>query len=131
MKQLVLGYPLPTLNEYIEAERTVLTRTKKGNITLGATFKKKATAKVEHSAIHQIIEPLTGLYDIEINWVRTNNRHDADNVFFAIKFILDGIVKAGKLSGDGRKNIRNIYNNIRTDRDATGHYCTVIFKEIC
>ena len=47
-------------------------------------------------------------YDVICRWTTGSARSDSDNVYFAIKFILDGVVAAGALPGDGFKHIRNI-----------------------
>ena len=39
---------------------------------------------------------------IHFIWVEENKRRDLDNVCFAKKFILDSMVKAGKLKDDNR-----------------------------
>lgn len=97
-------YDFPTLNEYIEAERT--------NRFLASKMKKSATNAVKIMTLEQHPEKLEGLLDVQIVWGRKDNKHDPDNIYFAVKFILDGIVKAGVLPGDGRKNIRNIFHYI-------------------
>lgn len=98
---------LPTLNEYINAER--------GDRMAAANMKKKVTNSimVESLNFRNLIDPNI-VYDIELLWETANNRIDPDNIFFGVKFILDGVVKAGILKSDGRKNIRNIYNKIET-----------------
>ena len=68
---------------------------------------------VESLNFRNLIDPNI-VYDIELLWETVNNRIDPDNIYFAVKFILDGVVKAGILKSDGRKNIRNIYNKIET-----------------
>ena len=40
---------------------------------------------------------------IHFHWVESNKRRDYDNVCFAKKFILDAMVKMGKLTDDNRK----------------------------
>jgi hypothetical protein len=69
-----------------------------------------------------------GFYNMIINWHVTNNKIDSDNVFFAVKFILDGLVKSGTLNGDGRKYIKNINNTIVTEKK---YYIEVELNEIC
>jgi len=114
---------LPTLNDYIQLER--------GNKYVAATLKKRTTLSVCWIAKNKdFILPVNTCFDIEINWYRKNNKHDSDNVFFGIKFVLDGIVKAGKLRGDGRKHINNISNKIHTDKAINLNYCTIEFVEI-
>lgn len=40
---------------------------------------------------------------IHFHWVESNKRRDLDNICFAKKFILDALVKSGKLKDDNRK----------------------------
>lgn len=108
-----------TLNEYINAERTNKHKAAdiKRSETLICYVEAKFTLKMDKNA----------LYDVECFWTTENNKIDSDNVMFAIKFILDGVVKSGNLAGDGRKNIRNISHKIET----TGaNSVTVIFHKV-
>ena len=101
---------LITLNEYINAERK--------NKFLAAKLKKQNTliCKLYANKLKNKINP-NGLYDLQITWNVLNNRQDADNIYFAVKFILDGLVGAGILKNDGRKNIRNISHTIKTKKE--------------
>lgn len=42
---------------------------------------------------------------IEFHWIESNKRRDLDNVAFAKKFVLDALVKAGKLKDDNRRYV--------------------------
>jgi len=103
-----IAHELPTLNEYINTERTSrykAAKMKRVNTNMCAVWA-------------GILPRLEGLFDVEISWETENNRHDSDNIFFGVKFILDGLVisqqhKGSKLK-DGRKNIRNISHKIET-----------------
>ena len=98
---------LPALNEYIDAERT--------NRYISAAMKKKYT-KICAMAALQVKNKIdkNGLYDLIITWNVTDNRKDADNIYFSAKFLIDGLVASGALAGDGRKHIRHIHNYIFT-----------------
>lgn len=119
-KRFVFKSSLPTLNEYIQAER--------GYWAAAAALKKKATGNIQIEAMSQSRKKIEGMVDIDIFWVTPDNKQDADNVFFGIKFILDGLVKAGILSSDGRKNVRHISNFIRTVKGK--RFITVTIKQI-
>ena len=97
---------LADLNTYINAERT--------NRFIAASIKKKATSLCQEAASGLEIE-MGGLYDVSIDWFVKDNRKDSDNIFFATKFILDGLVLSGKICGDGRRYIRNIKHTIQND----------------
>ncbi len=105
--ELELEERLPTLNKYINIER--------GNRYKAANAKKKYTDMIsKHCKQYRgVIDP-SGLYDVSTLFIMPDNREDSDNVFFTIKYILDGIIDAGILEGDGRRNIRNIHHNIKT-----------------
>lgn len=42
---------------------------------------------------------------IHFRWIEENKRRDYDNICFAKKFILDALVKFGKLADDNRKYV--------------------------
>jgi len=113
---------LITLNEYIKIERS--------SKYISAAKKKELTSKVAFLIKAQGIKLKDCLHDVDVFWYRNNKKHDADNVYFAIKFILDGLVKSGALATDGRKNIRNIHNYIEQS-DTNYNYCIVKMKEVC
>ena len=95
---------IPTLNEYIDAERA--------NKYHAANMKKVLTQKIKFWTMSQSMTKLKGLHDVVLIWTRKDKRHDADNVYAGIKFLLDGIVAAGTLPGDDRKHVRNIRHEI-------------------
>lgn len=84
---------MPSCNEYINACRK--------NKYAGAKMKKE-------------IEEMIGIYLISVPkfekpvkirfiWIESSKRRDLDGVCFAKKFILDAMVKYGKLKDDNRK----------------------------
>lgn len=71
-------------------------------------------------------QPLTVPVDIECLWIERHNRRDVDNIHAGIKFILDGLVKAGALKNDTRRWIRRIEHEIgENDPDKPGVYVTI------
>ena len=42
---------------------------------------------------------------IHFHWIEGNKKRDLDNIAFAKKFILDSMVKIGKLKDDNRKYV--------------------------
>ena len=105
-RRYVIKSSLPTLNDYILAER--------GSWAAAASVKKYATNNVQVEIMSQGRKPIEEVVDVNIYWITPDYKQDPDNVFFGVKFILDGIVKAKVLSQDSRKNIRHISNKIRT-----------------
>ena len=90
------------LNTYINAERR--------NRFIAAKLKKENTACIANYCQELNINR-SGQYDVVINWYTKDKRKDSDNVFFAAKFIFDGLIMAEKIIGDGYRQIRNIHNN--------------------
>jgi len=117
--KLIFKTWIPTLNEYINLERR--------NKYSAAELKRLITGKINMYTKQQTKEKLTSCYDLDVLWIRTDKMHDPDNVYFGIKFILDGIVSSKVLEGDSRKYIRNINNTI-----TQGKYeqVEIIFKDV-
>lgn len=86
---------LPSANDYIRACRS--------NPYVGARMK----ARVEKNIGVYIRQLPRFDKPIRINfqWVEANKRRDLDNICFAKKFILDAMVKCGKLKDDNRKYV--------------------------
>jgi len=122
MNELRLDIDFITYNEYSNIERT--------NKYKAASIKKRYTDITALLYSSKKIKLTNCLHDVVIYWYRVNNRHDPDNIYFAVKFILDGIVNSGALPKDGRKNIRHIHHNIY-ESDTNFNYCIVKMKEVC
>ena len=97
-----------TLNQYIRAER--------GHLYKAAEIKKTETARVKYSCIG--ILPVENYpVSIQFIWSRHNHRTDPDNIAFAKKFILDGLVEAGVLAGDSFKQISGFSDTFTLEAD--------------
>lgn len=85
---------LPTLNEHDKANRT--------NRFAGAKLKREATDMVawQLKGKHLIDEPCK----IKFVWMYSG-KHDYDNIAFAKKYVLDGMVKAGVLKDDNQNYV--------------------------
>ena len=86
---------LPSCNDYIKACRT--------NKYLGA--KMKADVEREIGLYLTKMPKWSKPIKIHFTWVESNKKRDLDNICFAKKFILDALVKYGKLQNDNRKNV--------------------------
>jgi Holliday junction resolvase RusA-like endonuclease len=89
----VIDMKLPSLNDY--------TRWCRGNKFLAA--KKKAEIEQEIGLRLAKMPKWTNPIKIHFCWIEGSKRRDLDNVCFAKKFILDAMVKYGKLKDDNRK----------------------------
>jgi Holliday junction resolvase RusA-like endonuclease len=95
------------LNNYIRAERS--------NRFMAAKIKKMETERVAWGVIQP--EKVVGRAVISFDWYTKNERKDPDNVSFAKKFILDGMVGGGVLKDDTRKCIKGFVDSFFVDKD--------------
>ena len=106
---------LPTLNEYINAERT--------NRYKAAEMKRTAENllmwHIKMQGVVKMIKPV----QIEYKWIMPDRKKDKDNIAFAKKFIQDALVKMKVLPNDGWNNIDGF-----TDAFEIGEKAEVIVK---
>lgn len=95
---LTIEGELTDLNTYVRAERT--------NRFISAKIKRQETERVAREAQAAKLPPVSR-YPVRIafRWYSKDSRKDIDNVAFAKKFVLDGLVLAGVLEGDGRRHV--------------------------
>ena len=96
MTRIEIPMRLPSLNEYIKANTVT-----KGKWHMGNQMKQdvQEDIMIYLNKMPKYEKPVK----IHFHWVEENKRRDLDNVCFAKKFILDAMVKAGKLKDDNRK----------------------------
>jgi Holliday junction resolvase RusA-like endonuclease len=84
---------LPSLNDYVRACRA--------NKYGGAKMKKDTEEAIGWfiKSLPRFESPVT----ISFHWIEANKRRDYDNIAFGKKFILDALVKYGKLKDDNRR----------------------------
>ncbi len=103
-----IGAKLPSLNEYIRICR--------GNKYEAARYKRDI-----ESVIGIFIRDLPRFeapVKIHFHWVENTRRRDLDNVAFAKKFILDALVKSGKLKDDNRKCVTAFTDTFEYGKEA-------------
>ena len=103
----VVDGELIDLNAYINAER--------GNRYQAANIKKCETLRC--SIASRELAPITEPVYIMFDWHTKNLRKDPDNVAFAKKVILDGLVEAGILQGDGRRYVLGFADSFYVDAE--------------
>ena len=89
---------LPGMNEIVNAARH--------NRFAGAKQKRDETERCALWAMP--LKPFNEPVRLSIRWIEPNMRRDVDNISGGIKFILDGLVTAGKLPDDSRKWVKGI-----------------------
>ncbi len=109
MTKLIIKGELTDLNTYINAERS--------NRFFGAKLKKENTELVEQEIMIQRLKPINKPVFVYIYWYIKNGRKDPDNIAFAKKFILDGLVKMGVLKDDGMQEIIGFQDHFNIDKD--------------
>lgn len=102
---------LPSANDYIDVCRT--------NKFKAAQFKRDVENQIALflKRLPRFEQPIR----IHFHWIEENKRRDLDNIAFAKKFILDTLVKLGKLKDDNRKCV-----TMFTDTFAYGSKAKVI-----
>ena len=99
MFRIEIPMKLPSLNEYVRANRTI-----HGSYFAGAGMKREIEQEIiYHTArLPRITKPVW----ISFTWVEANRKRDKDNIAFGKKFVLDALQKAGKLPNDNWKWVR-------------------------
>lgn len=90
-----IPFKLPGANEYIQVCRA--------NRYKAAKFKKNLEADI--GLFLKNLPKFETPIKIHFIWIEENKRRDPDNTAFAKKFILDALVKNGKLKNDNHKYV--------------------------
>lgn len=105
--RMVIPGRMPGLNDYVRAERA--------NRYVASTMKRQQTERAGVLAVEQGMPQFSGTVDITFTWVEQNRRRDMDNVAFAKKFILDGLVRAGVIHDDTPRYIGSLTDRFAYD----------------
>lgn len=110
LKVVILG-ELSDLNNFINSQRT--------NRFAGAKLKKENTEKCYNEFLLAKAAGLkvTTPINLNITWYCKNKRKDKDNIAFAIKFILDGMIQAGVIPNDGWQEIAGFEHKFEIDKE--------------
>ena len=99
---------LPSLNEYINVCRT--------NPYKASKYKKDLESTI--GAFISWLPVFERPIKIHFHWVEENKRRDLDNVCAAKKFILDAMVKQGKLKDDNRRFVTAFTDTFEYSKEA-------------
>lgn len=111
--RIVIPLKLPSCNEYINECRR--------NKYAGAKMKRETETMIGCYLIG--VPKFTKPVKIHFTWIEGSKRRDLDGICFAKKFILDSLVKYGKLQDDNRKWVYAF-----TDEFAYGNTTKVILE---
>ena len=110
MEKIICNIPfrLPSLNEYVNECRR--------NKFAGAKMKKQIENDIGLyiAKLPRFDAPVT----IHFHWIEGNKRRDLDNIAFAKKFILDALVKQGKLKDDNRRCVTAFTDTFGYDKES-------------
>jgi len=96
-----------SLNEYINYERM--------QKYIAASIKKRETERVYYEALSQKKGQVNKKIFIVFHWFVKDKKKDKDNIAFAKKFILDGLVLAKVLKNDGFDDIEGFLDFFSVD----------------
>lgn len=109
MNKLTINGRLIGLNEYTKVNRT--------NPYLANKIKREQEQLISYNAMKCKLEKVrTYPIGLRIHWYESNARRDIDNITFAVKFILDGLVKSGHIENDSQKYVISIEHIVDIDR---------------
>lgn len=110
-KLVLEGDIFPSLNRIIDLS--------KQHWSKYAKLKKEMTSLVMWQAKRQCKPVKAYRYPvmIKISWAMPSARRDPDNIAHAKKYILDGLVKAKILEGDGFKQIKEFRDMFSVDKE--------------
>jgi len=112
-KPLIIKGELPNLNKEIGAAKqhwAVYSNHKRKFTNLISALAKQYKNKNPNQY------PIPTRLHLSLKWFVKNKRKDPDNVYFAVKYILDGMVEGGLLEGDGFKHISSIVHSVEVDK---------------
>jgi len=99
---------LPSMNRIVKIS--------KSHYMKYANMKKEYTDLVAWIAKSKIDKQF-GKIDIDITWYCKDRMKDKDNIMAGTKFILDGLVVAKVIKGDGWKHIGDINHSFKVDKE--------------
>ncbi len=110
MPKFVIPFRLDGLNEY--------TRKNRSNKYAGHKTKLYNESFVYYSIREAKLQKITKYpVELKITWYEPNLRRDVDNITFAVKFILDALVKQGILENDSQKYVNKISHEVLVDKN--------------
>lgn len=103
--RFTIHYRLPSLNEYLNKC--------KFNKHMAAQFKMIHDRRIYDEIKIQLHDlKITKPVKLHITWIEENRRRDVDNVYSAVKYIQDALVKAEVLQNDNSKHVVDVDNQI-------------------
>lgn len=130
MIAIKIPHELVDLNKFVNAQRANRfggNKIKRQNTELCKTYFKKAIN--EGLKLNSDSLPI----NITFEWHVKNKRKDKDNIAFAKKFVLDGMVESGLIPNDGWKEVGSLTDTFQVNKEMQGVivYIKPIKEESC
>lgn len=110
MNKFTINGRLIGLNEYTKVNRS--------NPYLANKLKREQEQLIYYNAMKCKLEKVrTYPIGLRIKWYEQNAKRDIDNIMFAVKFILDGLVKSGYIENDSQKYVKSIEHIVGIDKE--------------
>ncbi len=106
MEKVIIPGEFPALNKIINKS--------KQHWAAYSQMKKEYTNKAAY--IMNRLPKFNNKIDLTFYWYCKNRRKDKDNIIAGQKFIIDGLVKAGKIKNDGWKEIGDLIHKFEVDK---------------
>ena len=107
-QHFILRTTLPTLNQYINAERS--------SKYYAASIKRKASQGLWAELMAHKPVLVTAPVSIAYSWYRRDRKTDKDNIAAGMKFVQDALIKADVISNDGWSNIDDFTHHWHIDK---------------
>jgi Holliday junction resolvase RusA-like endonuclease len=109
MYRLIIPGELPDFNNVIK-------QTQRHRFAY-VVFKKKETERIMLTAKAAQLKAIKVPVAVTFHWYTPSRRKDPDNLAHGMKYIFDGLVKAGHLPDDTQHYVREIHLYFTLDRD--------------
>lgn len=113
--QLWIDGPLPGLNDMIAAAHR-----RRGKWDGYGALKREWGNTIYLLAKSARLEHVESPVTVSFVWKERDRRRDIDNVAAASKFVLDALVKAGVIDGDGQQHVKSIEHFFGVDKQKPG-----------
>ena len=117
IQSFYLGMKLPSLNEFIDDNRT--------SWKAGSSSKKQVEKDILWLLKAQNLKPIKHPVHMTFTWFEQHKQRDKDNVAFAKKYILDALQKAEILPNDNNKYILGFSDQFIYDGKTWGVRVTI------
>lgn len=110
LREIWIPGEMPSLNEIIGSA--------KRHWAQYSSTKRKYTGRVVRAC--KRVKPVEEQVIVHCHWQVKDRRKDPDNIGSGIKYVLDGLVKAGVLPDDGWRQVKAIHHTFEVNKKKPG-----------